>query len=75
MISTSSKKHKPTRQNIRVVLRPAWAAEEALVRGAERLIIPTTIAPIAATKVRAITYAKGWLNMPATLRVLGGGVK
>lgn len=75
MISTNSAKHKPTRMNMSVVLRADFSEACAPLRGAARLTMPISKVAIAPTKVSAMTYAKGWLNIGTKLRRNEGAVK
>ena len=68
MISTNSAKQKPTRANMRAVLRPALVALSASVRGLARLTIPMRSEAIAHRNVPTITKLNQWLNMAAKLR-------
>ena len=74
MISTNNAKQKPTRMNIRLVLRPALVALSAAVRGPAKFTIPSNNEPMAQRKVPTITNANQWLNMPVTLGGAGGFV-
>ena len=73
-ISATSKKHKPTRANIKVLLRvsPLPLPSE---RSPERLTRPAIMVPSAAMKVAIMTYANQWSIMRGTVRGLVGFVK
>ncbi len=64
--------HNPTRKNMNVVLRAALGAASVGLRGPAKLSMPTSKAAMAATNVPAITYAKGWLNIPTPCGGIGG---